>query len=58
MIRNRVTWRYCLYIAFSEVSRMGKTKKEMAAELAGKIINHAHEVGIPVQKKKQTKKVK
>lgn len=36
---------------------MGKTKKEMAAELAGKIINHAHEVGIPVQKKKQTKKV-
>lgn len=36
---------------------MGKTKKEMAAELAGKIIKHAHEVGIPLEKKKQSKKL-
>lgn len=35
---------------------MGKTKKELAAELAGKIINHAHEVGIPLEKKKSGKK--
>jgi len=35
---------------------MGKSKKEMAAELAGKIINHANEVGIPLQKKKSHKK--
>lgn len=35
---------------------MSKSKKELAAELAGKIINHANEVGIPLQKKKSNKK--
>ena len=35
---------------------VGKTKKEMAAELAGKIIKHAHEVGLPLEKKKPNKK--
>jgi len=35
---------------------MGKSKKELAAELAGKIISHANDAGIPLQKKKSHKK--
>lgn len=35
---------------------MGKTKKEMAADLADKVIKHANEVGIHLEKKLPRKK--